>query len=251
MREASAPETKVIGENDRGMHDELSYEDGKHAQATARLAQHIALDRPDMASAVNATACWLVSWCSGRSCQGQHCAWAMRTLRREKQRQARRRVQLLGLRTLPFRSRVIDIFDTSPYCWRNRVLRTHQGSSTLETTCWHHQRFGVFCRYSGQQGCNGRHRDCKPPGLRQATSLPGNRGSGSRTKSQRLMSRCARCPRKVNTEHLVAHVFLMRTACQVVIVTHFTSCLAQVQDEPLCVVQNSSHHRAACRTLHL
>ena len=43
------------------------------------------------------------------------------------------------------------------------------------------------------------------------------------------------------TEHLVAHVLLMRTACQIVIVTHSTSCLAQVQDEALCVVQNSSH----------
>ena len=56
---------------------------------------------------------------------------------------------------------------------------------------------------------------------------------------------------QLHTEHLAAHVFLMRTACQIVIVTHFTSCLAQVQDEALCVVRNSSHHRAACRTLHL
>ena len=43
----------------------------------------------------------------------------------------------------------------------------------------------------------------------------------------------------------------MRTACQIGIVTHFTSCVAQVQDEALCVVHNSSHHRAACRALHL
>ena len=55
----------------------------------------------------------------------------------------------------------------------------------------------------------------------------------------------------VYTEHLVAHVSLMRTACQIVIVTHFKSSLAQVQDEALCVVQNGSHHRAACRTLHI
>ena len=41
----------------------------------------------------------------------------------------------------------------------------------------------------------------------------------------------------------------MRTACQIGIVTHFTSCVAQVQDEALCVVQNNSHHRAACRAL--
>ena len=57
--------------------------------------------------------------------------------------------------------------------------------------------------------------------------------------------------RSVYPEHLAAHVFLMRSACQIVIVTHFTSCLAQVQDEALCVVQNSSHHRAARRAPHL
>ena len=47
------------------------------------------------------------------------------------------------------------------------------------------------------------------------------------------------------TEHPVARIFLMRTVCQVVLSgSHrdsHTSCLAQVQDEALCVFQNSSH----------
>ena len=55
------------------------------------------------------------------------------------------------------------------------------------------------------------------------------------------------CKRQaVYTDHLVARIFLMRTVCQVVLSgSHrdcHSSCLAQVQDEALCVFQNSSHH---------
>ena len=48
----TTPGMKDGGQNDRGMHDELLYEAGKHAQATAGLAQYIDLDCPDMAYAV-------------------------------------------------------------------------------------------------------------------------------------------------------------------------------------------------------
>ena len=41
-----------IGQNDTSTHYELLYGDGKHAQASAQLAQCIALDRPKMAYGV-------------------------------------------------------------------------------------------------------------------------------------------------------------------------------------------------------
>ena len=50
--QSQTPGTTDSGQDDRGIHDELSDEAGTHAQATAAFAQYIALDWPDIAYAV-------------------------------------------------------------------------------------------------------------------------------------------------------------------------------------------------------
>ena len=150
--------TLDMGQNDRGVHDE----DGKHAQATARVAQYIAVDRPDMACAVKTAREAMVNpgklmqlrivrigrslrGLSGasdtRSCQGQHVALAMRQNRGCARRRAPPRSSDIVSRSHVIGTVVVILLDRR---------RTHQCSSTREATSWHHERVRRSCRCVGR-----------------------------------------------------------------------------------------------------
>ena len=109
--QSQTPGTTDSGQDDRGIHDELSDEAGTHAQATAAFAQYIALDWPDIAYAVKTALQSMTKpdklmllrvvrvgmylrqhprlvWCFG-----QHFALVMQTSQHEKHGCARRRAQ--------------------------------------------------------------------------------------------------------------------------------------------------------------
>ena len=130
-------------QNDTGVRDELSCEDGKHAEATAGWAQYNALDRHRYSQWRNQTSrCSRASLalvcisdntrrlCGASdtwSCQRQHFALTMQTSLREKQGCARRRAQ--------------------PWCFRHRHSRCEPSrqakQSSTHSPSQQHTRAGI------------------------------------------------------------------------------------------------------------